>query len=45
MNFTINNKLNFTDSFQLLSSTLDRLVKNVNTDDFKYSVKNLIITY
>ena len=35
MNFTINNKLSFIDSFQFLSSSLDRLVKNLNKDDFK----------
>ena len=37
MSFTINNKLSFIDSFQLLSSSLDSLVKNLNKDDFKYS--------
>ena len=36
MSFTINNKLSFIDSFQFLSSSLDRLVKNLNKDDFKY---------
>ena len=36
MSFTINNRLNFIDSFQFLSSSLDSLVKNVNKDDFKY---------
>ena len=36
MNSTINNKLTFIDSFQFLSSSLDSLVKNLNTDDFKY---------
>ena len=36
MNFTINNKLSFIDSFQLLSSSLDSLVKNLNKDYFKY---------
>ena len=34
--FTINNKLNVIDSFQFLSSSLDRLVKNLNKNDFKY---------
>ena len=34
--FTINNKLNVIDSFQFLSSLLDRLVKNLNKNDFKY---------
>ena len=32
----INNKLNFIDSFQFLSFSLDSLVKNLNKDDFKY---------
>ena len=36
MSFTINNKLTFIDSFQFLSSSLDRLVKNLNKGDFKY---------
>ena len=36
MNFTINNKLSFIDSFQFLSSSLDSLVKNFSKDDFKY---------
>ena len=36
MNFSINNKLNFIDSFKFLSSSLDSLVKNLAKDDFKY---------
>ena len=36
MSFTINNKLSFIENFQFLSSSLDRLVKNVGKDDFKY---------
>ena len=36
MNFSINNKLSFIDSFQLLSSSLDSLVKNLWKDSFKY---------
>ena len=36
MSFTINNKLSFTDSFQFVSSSLDRLVKNLGEDEFKY---------
>ena len=36
MSFSINNKLSFIDSFQLLSSSLDSLVKYLGTDDFKY---------
>ena len=35
MSFTINNKLSFMESFQLLSSALDSLVNNLNRDDFK----------
>ena len=35
MSFTINNKLSIIDSFEFLSSSLDRLVKNLNKDDFK----------
>ena len=36
MDFTINNKLSFIDSFQFLSSSLDILVKNFGKDDFKH---------
>ena len=36
MSFTTNNKLNFIDSFQFLSSSLDSLVKNLGKDDFKH---------
>ena len=32
----VNNKLLFINGFQLLSSALDRLVKNLYKDDFKY---------
>ena len=32
----VNNKLVFINGFQLLSSALDRLVKNLYKDDFKY---------
>ena len=36
MNFSINNKLSFIDSFQFLSYSLDNLVKNLAKDDLKY---------
>ena len=36
MNFSINKKLIFIDSFQFLSFSLDTLVKNLSNDDFKY---------
>ena len=36
MCFSINTKLRFIDSFQLLSPSLDSLVKNLGKDDFKY---------
>ena len=36
MNFAINNKSSFIESFQFLRSSLDRLVKNLNKYDFKY---------
>ena len=36
MSFTIKNKLSFIDSFQILSSPLDSLVKNSNKDGSKY---------
>ena len=36
MSFSINNKFNFTDSFQFLNSLLDSLVKILVKFDFKY---------
>ena len=36
MSSSINNKLNFIDGFQFLSSSLDSLVKNLSKGDFKY---------
>ena len=36
MSFTINNKLNFINSFQFLSSLLDSSVKKFRKNDFKY---------
>ena len=36
MNFSTNNKLSFIDNFQFLSSSLDKLVKNLGKDGFKY---------
>ena len=36
MSFSINKKLSFIDSFQFLSSSLDRLAINLGKDDFKY---------
>ena len=41
MNFTINEKLSFIDSFQYLSSSSDSLVKNLGKDDFKYLSQEL----
>ena len=39
MSFSINEKLSFIDSFHILSSSLDSLVKNVNKNYFKYLSK------
>ena len=36
MSFTINNKLNFIDSIQFLSTLLDSLIKRLSNDGFKY---------
>ena len=36
MRFKINNKLAFINSFQLLSSSLDSLAKNMGKTDVKY---------
>ena len=41
INFNNSNKLNFIDSFQFLSSSIDILVKNLGKDDFKYSNQEL----
>ena len=41
MTFSIKNKLSFIDSFQLLSSSLDSLVKNLSKNDFKYLSKEI----
>ena len=41
MNFTINNKLRFIDSFQFSSSSLDSLVKNLRKNYFKYLSQEL----
>ena len=45
MSFNINNKLVFIDSFQVLSFSLDILVKNLRKDDFSILVKNLKVIY
>ena len=37
ISFNIKNNLIFVDTFQFLSSSLDRVVKNLSKDDFKYS--------
>ena len=42
MSFTINNTLSFIDSFQFLSSSLDRLVKNLNKNYFKYLSQEIV---
>ena len=39
--FTINTKLSFSDSFQLLSSSLDSLFKNLGKEFFKYLSQEL----
>ena len=36
MSFSINNNLSLINSFQFLSPSLDRLIKNSATDDFNY---------
>ena len=41
MVFSINNKLNFIDNFQFLSSSLGNLGKNLAKDDFQYSSQEL----
>ena len=39
LRFVINNKLRFIDNFQILSFSLNSLVKNLHTDDFKSSIR------
>ena len=36
MSFTLNNNIVFIDSMLLMKSSLDKLVKNISDDDFKY---------
>ena len=36
MDFTINKNLVFTDSMQFMNSSLNKLVKNLTDNDFKY---------
>ena len=40
--FTISNKLSFIDNFQLLSFSLDSLVKNLSKNDFKHAFESRI---
>ena len=39
MAFFINNNLVFIDSMQFMTSSLDKLVKNLSDEDFKYLVE------
>ena len=39
MSFTINNKLNFIDGFQFVSSSLESLIKILIEDNFKYLIQ------
>ena len=39
MSFNTNNKLSLINSFQLLSFSLDSLIKNLDKNDFKYLSK------
>ena len=39
MAFMLGNYLNFIDSFQVISSSLDKLVSNLPKDDLKYTSK------
>ena len=41
VNFAINNKLSFIDSFQFLSSSLDSLVRNLNKNYFKGTLTDI----
>ena len=36
MSFTLNNNIVFIDSMLFMNSSLDKLVKNLNSEDFKY---------
>ena len=40
MNFNINDKLIFIDSFQFLSSLFDTLVRNLSKNDFIYFIQD-----
>ena len=43
MSFKANKMLIFLDNLQFLSSSFDRLVENLNNDDFKYLSQSLRI--
>ena len=45
MSLSIIDKLSFIDSFPFLRSSLDRLVKDLGKDDFKYLIKNLVLMF
>ena len=41
MTFFLNKNLVFIDSIQLMNSSLDKLVKNLSDNDFKYLIEEL----
>ena len=43
MAFFLNKNLVFIDSMQFMNSSLDKLVKNLSDEDFKYSQKNFVL--
>ena len=45
MAFFLNKSLVFIDSMQFMNSSLDKLVKNLSGEDFKYLIKEFVSEY
>ena len=45
LDFTVNRNLIFTDSMQIMNSSLDALVKNLSDNDFKYLSEELVVSF
>ena len=45
LDFTVDRNLIFTDSMQIMNSSLDALVKNLSDNDFKYLSEELVVSF